>query len=200
MKKEVIVDWLNRGHLNKDKRDELKNIILTQHRNNLTLSSALSGHHVKKGGSPHFSIHNSKHRSFSFIHNANNTSDLNRHNSVFESNPAMVNQRRESTNAVKFFIASSNTLSHHNSNEHVNNHAHNLHGVATKSPYHQFRQSLKSHHHHFGHHSKSDNSFNRVEAFVVMVGIVDFLGNFFDSFFLLILIFLLLNRFTFLKS
>ena len=40
---EVLLDLINRGQLEKDKKDTLKSILLSQHRNNLTLSGAMSG-------------------------------------------------------------------------------------------------------------------------------------------------------------
>lgn len=178
---EVIDDLINRGQLNKEKKDELKSVLLTQKRNKQTLGAGLSGvpSSSKKRGSSAL---------FSLINNSTNDFTSHRRHSILHSHNTSTND------PVKFFIASSNTLtgvgvndtaaedkSSIQSNENVNlrnSSPVNIRpsmSITMPAPYHQFRQSLKSHHHHFGHYTKSDNSFHRVEAFAIMVGVVEFL-------------------------
>ena len=208
---EVLLDLINRGQLEKDKKDMLKSILLSQHRNNLTLSGAMTG--TKRS--------DSKGRTFSFV-TSNEGGDggfsgvgddsrmrrfsinkmYNSHLQRNQSSSTIINtpQNQNPNEPVKFFIASSNTLT--NSAENVNGVKGNLalnNSVISisgptnpkMSPYYQFRHSLKSHHHHYGHHTKSDTSINRVEAFVIMVGVVDFLVKpgifFFSSLFIFLL-------------
>ena len=199
---EVLLDLINRGQLEKDKKDTLKSILLSQHRNNLTLSGAMSGKTKRdhtKGRTFSFVTSNDaiaedtgaidggegRKRSFSFnkLHNIHS----HRNNSSTAISQLNTPHNHNRNDSVKFFIASSNTLT--NSTDNLNGVKGNLAlnnsmlsiSAPTNpkmSPYYQFRHSLKAHHHHYGHHTASDNSVNRVEAFVIMVGVVDFLGLF----------------------
>jgi hypothetical protein len=202
---EVLLDLINRGQLEKDKKDMLKSILLSQHRNNLTLSGAMSG--ISKRVSAIFPTSHSKTRKFSFVTSndalgkdvsvAGGVGDhshgqiikkgsVNKfHTNTFHRNLSTTGISTNPNESVKFFVASSNTLE--NSAENVNaakGHLNLNNSVMSisapinhkTSPFYQFRHSLKAHHHHYGHHTASDTSLNRVEAFVIMVGVADFLG------------------------
>jgi len=201
---EALLDLINRGQLEKDKKDMLKSILLSQHRHNLTLSGAMSG--ISKRVSAIFPTSHSKTRKFSFVTSnealgkdvnvaggehshgqiITKKSSVNKfHTNNFHRNPSATGISTNPNESVKFFVASSNTLE--NSAENVNaakGHLNLNNSVISisaptnhkNSPFYQFRHSLKAHHHHYGHHTTSDTSLNRVEAFVIMVGVADFLG------------------------
>ena len=63
---EVIQDLLDRGQMSRDNKDSLKNIILSQHRNNMTISSAMTGKKVNNLSGLFSSNHN-KNMRFSFV-------------------------------------------------------------------------------------------------------------------------------------
>jgi hypothetical protein len=62
---ELLHDFIGRGHMNRDHKDNLKGIILSQHRNNQTIASTLAG--KKAPLSELFSL-DGKHSKFSSNH------------------------------------------------------------------------------------------------------------------------------------
>ena len=82
---EIITDFLNRGHLNKDNKDKFRSIILSKHRNHLTVAGVLSGLDKKASYSEMYS-HNRKQSKY---HVGNN----HHHHHHHSSNDAFDNDR-----------------------------------------------------------------------------------------------------------
>lgn len=178
---EVTQDFINRDRLNREHKDKFKSILLSQHRDHLSLGRAMAAP-KKTPISELFSSKHSRQSHTSIIEHFGST--------IFKKNVLSRQQTRSEEAAieseataddrkqfVKFYVPSHSSMtSVDNQTGHANaqtHHHHSHHNKHIRSTLNLFKNSL--------HHSKSKNSdldtSIDIESLAIMIGSVDFLDK-----------------------
>ncbi|CAF0838647.1 unnamed protein product, partial [Brachionus calyciflorus] len=182
---EIIQDFINRGQMNRDHKLKLKSLILSQHRDHLTIAGAMTGKKAPiselfSSNLKHSHRHSHSHISFtehfgsSMIKKGGNFSRQNsRFDDSLQNSDPQIDEKKQ--NYVKFYVPSHSDLASCENNLHHHHHHHHAahHHKNFKSTFNLIKNSF--------HHSKSKhsdlNSSQDIESFVIMVGDVDFLDK-----------------------
>lgn len=172
---EIAQDFINRGRLNRDYKEKLKSILLSQHRDHLSLGGAMAG---KKAPISELFSSNLKHSRQSHasivehfgssIFKRNVTRQHGRNDDAGIESEGNVDDKKQ---FVKFYVPSHSSLtSFDNQTGHHHSHHHNKHLRSTlnllKNPIHHSKSK----------HSDLDTSTD-IESFAIMIGNVDFLDK-----------------------
>lgn len=171
---EICQDFINRGRLNRDYKEKLKAILLSQHRDHLTLAGVMAGKKAPISELFSSNLKHSRQSHTSFVEHFGS--------SIFKKNTSRQHSRNDDAGIesdpnqddkkhfVKFYVPSHTSLTS------VDNHSSHAHG------YHSHQKHLRSTlnllknplHHSKSKHSDLDTSID-IESFAIMIGNVDFL-------------------------
>lgn len=186
---EVAQDFINRDRLNREHKDKFKSLLLSQHRDHLSLGRAMAAP-KKTPISELFSSKHSRQSHTSIVEHFGST--------IFKKNVSRQHTRNEEPGIesegtvddrkqfVKFFVPSHSSMSSVDNqgaqaNVQTPHHHHSHHNRHIRSTLNLFKNSL---HHSKSKHSDLDSSID-IESLAIMIGNVDFLdkpGLFFQFF------------------